>query len=589
MVLGCFFSTSDLPATKAKTDYETVGPLMCHAAEASADTRIVPLTAAGLIILCVSLAILIGNIGFQGDDWWQFSWPYWHSFPNSVWEYAKASRRPVEGLYTVLAFEAFGLNRVFYTLAALSLSAGACLLMGTCLRRAFPGRESLMVLSVLFAFLLTPVSNLIYMFHTDNSRISLLVFWASVWAFQRWAWYSKSWPGLTLPVLVYLLAAFTYENTTFLIFSVPLLVWPIHVRHRNNANDLTFLLRLCSGIAVGFAFFVGVRFAVFSGGAVGHSSLVPPAGLIWSYLSNLALYCLAPFSHPSSDKMAWVWGFAVAVIAALLLVRAAKSEPSTRETVRSVEQSSLYIAMLGIGILAFGMLPYLMAGYEPSLGFTSQSRIYSSGSFGLAILLALAFSTSSKRLLLSAKKIVAVIMIAVMAAFLAGLRANWLEAAAKRDKLYDSLLGQVPNVVSGTTFLFLDLQSYLADRGIGNAVVVQGVDGMDEFIKMLYHNKNLYAYFLYPEEKIVNDTQGRKASVSPEGFVARGSAVRAPIPLDSLLILKRVGDKLVLIDKLSLEDGAAIDWNGVSHVRSNPELVLPASATHRRLTGSIAR
>jgi hypothetical protein len=49
-----------------------------------------------------------------------------------------------------------------------------------------------MVLSVLFAFLLTPVSNLIYMFHTDNSRISVLLFWASVWAFQHWARDSKS-------------------------------------------------------------------------------------------------------------------------------------------------------------------------------------------------------------------------------------------------------------------------------------------------------------------------------------------------------------------------------------------------------------
>lgn len=579
--MGCFLMP-DLPATEAKTDYETV--------EGSAESRIVPLTAAGLIVLCVSLAILIGNIGFQGDDWWQFSWPYWHSFPNSIWEYAKASRRPIEGLYTVLAFESFGLNRVFYTLSALSLSAGACLLMGTCLRRAFPGQESLMALSVLFAFLLTPVSNLIYMFHTDNSRISLLFFWASVWAFQRWGSCSKSWQGLILPVLVYLLAAFTYENTTFLIFSVPLLVWPIHVRHRSNVNGLNFLLRLCGGIAAGFAFFVGVRFAVFSGGAVGHSSLVPPAGLIWSYLSNLALYCLAPFTNPSSDKMAWVWGGAAALIAALLLFREAKSEPSTKETPGCLEQSSLYIAVLGMCILVLGMLPYLMAGYEPSLGFTSQSRIYSSGSFGLAILLALAFSTSNNRLLLTAKKIVAVIMIAVMAGFLAGLRNNWLEAAAKRDKLYDSLLAQVPNVASGTTFLFLDLQSYLPKRGIGRAVVAQGVDGLDEFIKILYHNKNVDAYFLYPAAKVSDDTEGRKASVSPDGLVARGSAVRPPIPLGSLLIFKRLGDELVLIEKLSSDDkGVAIEWHGVSQVRSNRELILPDSGMERQVIGPIAR
>ena len=139
-------------------------------------TGIIPVTGAALIVCCSSLAILIGNIGFQGDDWWQFSWPYWHSFPNSIWEYAKASRRPIEGLYTVLSFEIFGLNRVLFTLSALLLSAGSCLLMGACLNRAFPGRKTLVVLAVFFGFLLTPLSNLIYMFHTDNSRLSMLLF-----------------------------------------------------------------------------------------------------------------------------------------------------------------------------------------------------------------------------------------------------------------------------------------------------------------------------------------------------------------------------------------------------------------------------
>jgi hypothetical protein len=588
--LGCFFLTSDLPATKAKTDYETVGPPMSHAAKAPSDTRIVPLTAAGLIVMCVSLAILIGNIGFQGDDWWQFSWPYWHSFPNSVWEYAKASRRPVEGLYTVLAFEAFGLNRVFYTLSALSLSAGACLLMGTCLRRAFPGRESLAVLSVFFAFLLTPVSNLIYMFHTDNSRISILLFWASVWAFQRWARDSKSWQGLIIPASLYLLATFTYENTTFLIFSIPLMVWPIHVSNRNDVSDSAFLVRVFGGIAVAFTLFVGVRFAVFSGGAVGHSSLAPPVGLIWSYVSNLALYCFTPFSYFSWDRMAWMWGFFVALVAALLLGRAAKAEPRMRKAPKSVEESSPYIAMLGIIVLALGMLPYLMAGYNSWLGFTSQSRIYSSGSFGLAILLALTFSTSAGRLILSLKKVIAVIIIAVMAVFLAGLRDNWQKAAVKRDRLYASLLTQVPNVAPGTTFLFLDLQSYLPKRGIGRAVVAQGVDGIEEFIKMLYHNKDLDAYFLYPAVKVANDTKGRKASVSPDGLVARGSAARPPIPLDSLLIFKRLGDELVLVDKLSSDDrSVAIEWHGVSHVRSNRKLILPGSGMEGQLIGRIAR
>ncbi len=105
-------------------------------------TGIIPLTGAALIVCCSSLAILIGNIGFQGDDWWQFSWPYWYSFPNSIWEYARASRRPIEGLYTVLSFEIFGLNRVLFTLSALLLSAGSCLAHGSLFEQSFPPQKN---------------------------------------------------------------------------------------------------------------------------------------------------------------------------------------------------------------------------------------------------------------------------------------------------------------------------------------------------------------------------------------------------------------------------------------------------------------
>lgn len=64
--------------------------------------KLIPLLAIALIIFSVSLALVIGEIGFEGDDWWQFSWPYWYPFPQSIWEYAKESRRPIEGIYTVL-------------------------------------------------------------------------------------------------------------------------------------------------------------------------------------------------------------------------------------------------------------------------------------------------------------------------------------------------------------------------------------------------------------------------------------------------------------------------------------------------------
>ncbi len=178
-------------------------------------------------------------------------------------------------------------------------------------------------------------------------------------------------------------------------------------------------------------------------------------------------------------------------------------------------------------------------------------------------------------------RVIAVGMIALMAVFLADLRNGWQVAADKREKLLASLLTQVPDVKPGTTFLLMDLQSYIPKGGIDRAVVFQGVDGIGEFVKMLYGKKDLYAYFLYSKDRAPGDTKGEWAAVSPAGVVARGSAVRPPIPPDSLLILKREGTNLVLLDKVSAEEGtAAIRWNGAQSIRSNPDLILNSPASN---------
>jgi hypothetical protein len=547
-------------------------------------TSIIPLIGAALIVCCTSLAILVGNIGFQGDDWWQFSWPYWYSFPNSIWEYAKASRRPIEGLYTVLSFEIFGLNRVLFTLSALLLSAGSCLLMGACLNRAFPGRKTLVVLAVFFGFLLTPLSNLIYMFHTDNSRLSMLLFWTSVLAFQHWAGASKSWLGLTLPVFLFLASSLTYENATFLIFAVPLFVWPIHVNRGRSLSDRSFALQLAVGITAAFAAFVLVRFGLFGGGAVGHRSLVPSFNLVSSYVYNLMLYTVAPFREISWDPAAWVWACPVALLTAALVFRASREDSAVRDRPKGWTQSPMYVAALGMAVLVLGMLPYLLASYNPSMGFTSQSRVYSSATFGIAILLALLFSASKNGRILFGTKVIAIGMIGLMAVFLADLRTGWQEAAQRRESLVANLLKQIPDVKPGTTFLLMDVQSYVSKGGMARGVVFQGVDGIGEFIKMLYAKKDLYAYFLYSRNQVPNNTEGEWAAVTPAGLTARGSAVRPPIRLDSLLILKRDGTNLVLVDGVSAEDGsAAIKWNGVQSIRSNPDLILKSSDSKGRI------
>jgi hypothetical protein len=431
---------------------------------------------------------------------------------------------------------------------------------------------------VFFGFLLTPLSNLIYMFHTDNSRLSMLLFWTSVLAFQHWSGASKSWLGLALPVILYLAASLTYETATFLIFAVPFFVWPIYVSRGQSVSNRSFALRLGVGITVAFAAFVFVRFGLFGGGAVGHRSLMPSFNLVSSYVYNLMLYTVAPLREISWDPAAWVWACPVALLAAALVFRASREDSSVGETRAGWTQSSTYIAALGMAVLVFGMLPYLLASYNPSMGFTSQSRVYSSATFGLAVLFALLFSVWKDRKILIGTKVIAVGMIGLMAVFLADLRTGWQEAAQRRESLVANLLKQIPDVKPGTTFLLMDVQSYVSKGGMARGVVFQGVDGIGEFVRMLYAKKDLHAYFLYSKNQVQNNTEGEWATVSPAGLTARGSAVRPPIPFDSLLILKRDGTNLVLLDRLSAEDeSAAIRWNGAQSIHSNPELILRTS------------
>ena len=124
---------------------------------------------------------------------------------------------------------------------------------------------------------------------------------------------------------------------------------------------------------------------------------------------------------------------------------------------------------------------------------------------------------------------------------------------------------------SETNFLFLDLQWYIENK----AAVFQGVEGLKQFIRIIYNKRNLNAYFLYSERPDFVNAKGRKATVSPEGVLARGSVEKLPAPLDKLLILRRQGNRLHLVDRISLDDHlVAMDWREISVIYSNYSLIV---------------
>jgi len=534
----------------------------------------IALAAAGLLIACVSLWILMGNIGFQGDDWWILSFPYWHRFPESILIYARELLRPLEGTYWITLFELFGFNSQAFHLASLMLHAVGCVLMGACLVKAFPGKQNLAVWSIFFAFLLPTVSNLTYIIHTDNSRISVLLFWASVISFQRWTEQSQSWTGLLPGIIWYLLASLTYENTTLLIFSIPLFLWPIYVRNK-RLPEFLFLFRLLTAIAIAFAGFIIFRFALLSGGAVAQNNIIPSIYLVYYYIQTFQTYFLQPFISFSSDKLSWVWGGVIALFAGALALRVQQADRHFAKYFESNwTQTCWYVAAVGTAVTILGLVPYLLAGYTADVGYHSQSRIYSAGSFGAAILAALVATAWKNRRILWFAQITAIMGAMLMAVFMADLRNGWANAAENRRQLCSSLLAEIPDVQPETNFLFLDLQWYIDNK----AAVFQGVEGLKQFIRIIYNKKNLNAYFLYSERPDFVNAKGRKATVSPEGVLARGSVGKLPAPLDKLLILRRQGNRLHLVDRISADDHlVAMDWCEVSAIYSNNSLIIPAS------------
>jgi hypothetical protein len=553
--------------------------------------------AVGLALYCLFLTAVTGDIGFNGDDWWVLALPYWNNFPDAVALYAHKFLRPLEGLYWISLFKLFGFNKMAFHLCSLLLLAGSAMLMAVSLDRAFPGKPTYVSIAALLAFFLPTVSCLTYVMFTDNSRLSMLLFWASVIAFQRWAQKSSSWRGLALPVALYMGSFLTYETASFLIFAVPLLVWPVHRRCSCRRSDKVLLARLCVGILTTFVAAVAIRFFFLQGGAVAQGYLLPPFELLWSYLALLPFYLFAPFSAMSADPWALLAGLLVVMGTASLLFFPGRGWCATEMKAGSrVEQGSVwYLVTLGAGVILLGMLPYQLAGYGSGasglvdtltvkcgllpqrdlswFNFTWASRIYSSASFGVAIVLAAVLDGWRKPSVRLLGKIMAVVVICFMAVFHAGLSQDWREAAEIRNDLMRSLVSQVPAVKSGTNFVFLDI-------GCSHKraeVIRQESDGFRELLWMLYSDHSLRAWRLYPHAYDRYTGVCHQAVAMPSGFLCgAGQRQNEPAPPDSLLLFKRSGRELVLLDRITPSDRSVptgIAWRGVECLKSNVERV----------------
>ncbi|MBI5572320.1 MAG: hypothetical protein HY914_20420 [Desulfomonile tiedjei] len=593
----------------------------CRTGETAGIGSVPYLVFAGLVCYAMALTAITGDIGFEGDDWWIFSWPYWHAFPHSIWAYARDCLRPVEGVYWICLFEFFGFNKIAFHLFSLLLLAGASLLMGLCLARAFPARGAFVAAAVSFAFFLPTVSSLTYVVTTDNSRLSLLFFWASALLFQRWAQGAATVQGLFPPITAYILSFLTYEAPSFLIFAVPLLTIPARLRAGEDRkkdrqdtgptedlravcarDDRAFLAKLGGAVVVGFVLAVSLRFLLLSGGAVSHSSVLPQWELIWAYLALLPFYVAEPFAAiASGDVRAWLLAAAVAGWTAMVLfaVRSTREEPQRKH---GFLDSRAYLMLVAGVVLVLGLLPYQLAGYgsvTPKIaesasiqwgsipeGYTAwfnfnwSSRIYSSGSFGLAMLLASLVTGWKHPRVRAAARVAAIVAVAAMALFHVGLANDWQQAAEVRNALVRSLISQVPSARPGTNFVFLDLES-----SAGRAAIFRGWNGLRELMRMLYSQRDLAAWYLYPDASTPPNRLFHQAVACTDGFVTRGVPMDRPIPYDRLLILGRKDSSMAVLDQIAAGGPvvrSGIKWQGASSLRSNPDRVTGWTALNGR-------
>jgi len=576
-------------------------------------------TALGLLMYSVMLTGLTGDIGFDADDWWIFSWSYWEKYPESVVAYAKEFLRPVEGVYWLTMFDLVGFNRIAFHLCSLFLWTAASLAMGACLAKAFPRDRIFVVFAIAFSFFLPTVSSLTYIIFTDNSRLSILLFWVATLAFQSWAEKSARWTGLLVPVFAYVMSFLTYETASLMIFGIPLLVLPARAHQGKNPYDPSFLVRLATGMATGLAISLVIRFTLLSGGAVAHRHFLPPLELVVSYIALLPQYLIAPFTHISSDAWAAPFGIAAAAGLGFYLYWLGRSEADSQETGDSPKIFCTTSYKLAVGFVFFflGMLPYQLAGYGSSVpklsetvlavygwiengdtswfNFNWASRIYSSASCGIAVLLAAVAATPRSLVPRLVAQGVAVISIGFMVCFHVGLSRDWQEAADVRNDLVRSLIQQVPDVKSHTNFVFLDLETYHK-----RAAVIRRWAGLRELVRMLYDDKTLGAWYLYPHARIPPNKVFQQAIVLTAGFVSRGVPLTAPAPHDTLLLLKRTGRHLTLVEKISQNDGQAptgVAWKGAKMLHCNKKRISSVcglfirekyNCQHRYITGLIS-
>ncbi|MGC8660259.1 MAG: hypothetical protein ACP5U1_14430, partial [Desulfomonilaceae bacterium] len=340
-----------------------------------------------------------------------------------------------------------------------------------------------------------------------------------------------------------------------------------------------------------------LRYTLMSGGVIDATQFTTSIKLVWYYLALLPFYLVVPFT--SSPEKLWpvLLGGLMMTWVMVIIYQTQRKGPSKDPSADVVDSSShdvINVIILGLGILFLGMAPYQIAGYGASdpkiadtvlakfgvvydlhpewFNFNEASRIYSSASYGIAILFAIASTAWRRASIRNFTQILAATAIGFMATFHAGLSLDWREASLMRNQLLGHLISEAPSVQKGTNFIFVDMELYYK-----RAAVMRGWSGLRELVRMLYNDPTLGAWYIYPSSKDWPNTGRQQAIVLPSGFISRGIEMRRPAHPSTLLIFRRLGSDLALLNELTAGDGfvkSGVSWQGCASLKSNPARII---------------
>ncbi|MBZ0309230.1 MAG: hypothetical protein K8I82_24405, partial [Anaerolineae bacterium] len=512
-----------------------------------------------------------------------------YDMPSSFNIGARTLLRPFQTFYWISMYEMFGWNDQIFFLVSQLILAGAGVLMGAVLLKAFR-RPVLAVVSMLLAFFLPTLSIPTYSIQFDNGRLAMLFFWASVLCYQYWAASTRpvskiGW--LSLGGGLYYVGNLSYESALLFFVLMPLFVLPLipsppdplsHRQERGGMKRQLHILRslIPMGFSVGLSLVAYQLTRLYFDIQAVNAPELPPFSIIQDYAFAFPEYVLLAFQHLPADDYGWLVLAAVATIGGWIFWQASDltldfrpvESQSQRRT--EVQQASLVI-LIGTGMIVLGIFPFMASRYAALVDFYGSSRIYVSASFGAAVLLGLLVDALMTTRLRTPVLLLTALVIGVMAAFHAGLRLRWQEAYAMRQSLTQSLYEQIPEVTPDTVVLYVDFQQ----RKQG-AVVFEGTQSLQEFTRIFYDDASVDGRFLYLRDENFDPSEGRVAVVSADGILARG--MWQPVPPERLVIVRRVGDRVEVVDHLTPQDAIAIDWqDGIREITTNPARILPAT------------